>query len=1471
MYIRKFPVAVLFVIVTLLFFNREAADAQNQFPERMPTSSSSGGFMPMIAPSPQDMALAMDIPADLIVAVDLLGSDPEGTAVFTSLSGYPKQGANFAVISTGRAADASLANTSGSLSTVLGGNNNNEGDDRVQLSITVEVPQATAGSPRPSFWAVDFKFFSEEYPEFVGSSYNDAFLIEVPNSTFTVSGTTITAPNNVAFDPLGNLVTINTSGPVGMSSSNSAGTTYDGATSTLTAAAPVPFTTAGLLPDTFTVVFSVTDVGDSAYDTAVFLDNFRFITMDDTNLPSIFRRPVISIPVRWCAIARDTNGDGTLDEGGPSILDPTLVGETTIEGVLGERLQRLTDQVLNDAARLQLRLANNANVPTIPIIEDPNVPSGSPYGNLNFAQSEYRTAVNDCRDVWSQLDPDITGIVAVSARQFEGTPDTYYGQAGVPLLGDPVQQAQSRLGIIDSAYLHPDSTHTTVFQRDTLGRWLAHEFGHTLGLQHGNGIDDNQNGVIDEGGEDADPVCSGTTCINLMQYNPQGITITAGQQSVIRLQAFDYIPDRTLIYTQGRPQPPMAAASESTSFPLGDDAPDAVGDTPPSETYLDLDTVTVLDIQGQAVTSFGASVLGTLPTNTSSLRYYFLADLDDNPATGGSPSTLGVPTIVSGIELVGQIEVAVVNGVVQTTPTVWTFSGTDFAQSFDAGIQAKAMEDASHADGSTEPSSLILEGITFELIVPNTVRGPMNIGGIGLEAVAQDVVSGTIDTASVMLKFDPPDFPECAVVPGAAIPGAEVQITAIRLLPGSIGRVMLGTEEVASGPIDASGNISIAFTVPVDAQLGERPVTVASGHTAVVAMCNLAITHPPTFDVPPTPAPGAELAVTVGTTLTFSIQASDTDPGDVVALNIIDLPDGATFTAEPGNPASGTFTWTPGSAQVGGHLILFTATDHHGLSAPPYMVTLNVLEQPSFLVNSVGDGHDSNVGDSICDDGSGSCTFRAALEQANATAERDRIHFSIPGTGPHVIQPTRQNKDLPVITDPVVIDATTQPGYTSTTPMIVLSGSTAGSLAYGLRISAGDSEVRGLVINDFGLSGIRLDVSGANVVQGNFIGTNAAGTASLPNDRAGIEINGSPNNQIGGVTAEDRNIIAGNGIYGIYLYNSGASGNHIEGNFIGVDVTGGAPLGNGRGIFIEQAPNNVIGGTATGTGNVISASEQYGLYITGQSATGNLVQGNFIGTDATGTVDLGNTNRGVHLQDTTGNTIGGTAPGARNIIAGNNQYGVYIYGSTTTGNLVQGNYIGVGANGEVLGNTQHGIYIQVGAANNTIGGIAAGAGNTIAYNGGDGVLVYAGNGNAILSNSIFSNNALGINLYPVIGVNANDAGDADTGSNSLQNFPVLASVTTNGLSTTVAGTLNSTPNTTFRLEFFSNTACDASGNGEGRIFLGSIDVTTDANGTVSFNSTLSVATTSGSFVTATATDPGGNTSEFSACRTVTAQ
>jgi hypothetical protein len=385
-----------------------------------------------------------------------------------------------------------------------------------------------------------------------------------------------------------------------------------------------------------------------------------------------------------------------------------------------------------------------------------------------------------------------------------------------------------------------------------------------------------------------------------------------------------------------------------------------------------------------------------------------------------------------------------------------------------------------------------------------------------------------------------------------------------------------------------------------------------------------------------------------------------------------------------------------------------------------------------------------------------------------------------------------------------------------------------------------------------------------NQIKGNYIGTNADGTAELGNTVSGILL-GSADNIVGGSIAGEGNVISGNE-YGIYTNASNATGNIVKGNYIGTNAAGTDKLGNTvSGVFLTSA-NNIIGGSTAGDRNVISGNNQDGIVATGNNATNNQIKGNYIGTNAAGTDELGNTLSGVFLSSAN-NIVGGSTAGDRNIISANGSSGVVLGNSSATGNRVQGNYIGTDVTGTAnLGNGIFGgVEIFWGASNNTIGGTNSGEGNLITFNRGSGIAIYEDTsqpnniGNSFLGNQIFSNSQLGIDIDGDNAINPNDLGDVDTGNNNLQNFPLLSSVSGN----TVNGFLNSNPNTNFRIEFFANTAYDPSGAGEGEVYLGFQQVTTDANGnaTVTYNYT---PVTGKPFLTATATNlTTGDTSEFS--------
>jgi hypothetical protein len=354
------------------------------------------------------------------------------------------------------------------------------------------------------------------------------------------------------------------------------------------------------------------------------------------------------------------------------------------------------------------------------------------------------------------------------------------------------------------------------------------------------------------------------------------------------------------------------------------------------------------------------------------------------------------------------------------------------------------------------------------------------------------------------------------------------------------------------------------------------------------------------------------------------------------------------------------------------------------------------------------------------------------------------------------------------------------------------------------------------------------------------------------------------------------------------------SGNVIQGNYIGVNKNGGG-LGNSReGITITtDGPDaaligTLVGGTTPGAGNLISGNRMDGIFISSFQTINTIVQGNFIGTNFNGMAAIPNDGDGVRIDVARNSLIGGSVPEARNVISGNGRNGSGSNGGNgvslgrnvnSSGNSLRGNFIGVNVNGTgALRNLLNGVY--VGGANNTVGGTGAGDGNTIAFNGQNGIrsdnpATFSNliRGNSIYSNATFSTpgfEGIGIDLGPD-GPTANDVGDADSGPNNLQNFPTITSVTVTagGNSTNVKGSLNSFSNGVFNLDFYRNSTCNLRGFGEGEHPIGSATVTTDATGNANFDVTFSTSISSTEVLTATATDQTGNTSEFSPCATTT--
>jgi hypothetical protein len=388
-------------------------------------------------------------------------------------------------------------------------------------------------------------------------------------------------------------------------------------------------------------------------------------------------------------------------------------------------------------------------------------------------------------------------------------------------------------------------------------------------------------------------------------------------------------------------------------------------------------------------------------------------------------------------------------------------------------------------------------------------------------------------------------------------------------------------------------------------------------------------------------------------------------------------------------------------------------------------------------------------------------------------------------------------------------------------------------------------------------NGVAIETAGStgNKVQGNVIGLGTDGSI-IQNSKSGVHIALGATGTVVGTTSlngSGRNVIAGN-VIGVSLRDAASQSNQVLGNYIGTDATGTEARPNGTGIFISEANRNTIGGTANGSGNVVSGNTGVGIDVQGITDGGNKIFGNLVGTTAAGTAPLPNASGIRLLNCTVPNHVGTSGDG--NVISGNTGNGVNINQSNTQ--FVQGNVIGTSRDGSTaIPNGLNGV--QVAGNDTTIGG---GVPNLIASNTQSGVLIRSGVGNTITGNQIDDNGGRGIDLGGN-GFLPNDPHDADTGPNDLQNFPDLTPLVPVS-ATSITGTLDSTASTMFTVEVFSNPACP-DGNGQGETFLGTLQVTTDASGHASFSLPLTSPLAAGQILTATATAPDGSTSEFSSC------
>jgi hypothetical protein len=371
-----------------------------------------------------------------------------------------------------------------------------------------------------------------------------------------------------------------------------------------------------------------------------------------------------------------------------------------------------------------------------------------------------------------------------------------------------------------------------------------------------------------------------------------------------------------------------------------------------------------------------------------------------------------------------------------------------------------------------------------------------------------------------------------------------------------------------------------------------------------------------------------------------------------------------------------------------------------------------------FVVNTTARTLDANPGDGVCADGEGKCSFVAAIMECNAKPGPHTINFNIPGGGVPTVATVVPGAVFNQVNEAVTIDGTTQPGgrvevnSDGFTPLIFFGG---------------NSVLRGVAI--YGGSASLVLASDGNIVEGNYIGFRPDGTKPSYGQIGGIHfrggVNGSRpgnNNLIGGTTAQARNVISN---CDVGLNFSENTGNVVKGNYVGTTIDGTAALPNARHLLAGDS-DVVVGGTTAGAGNLFSGANGTGTFSTGlQLGKTALIQGNRFGTTADGIYPITNAGYAIEVLTNEMVTIGGSTPAARNLISGS-LFGIQVTHDQGEATLIQGNYIGTNAEGDVaIPNLGDGIRLT-GVRAVTVGGASSGAGNLVSGNGENGINLTGG-------------------------------------------------------------------------------------------------------------------------------------------------
>lgn len=678
----------------------------------------------------------------------------------------------------------------------------------------------------------------------------------------------------------------------------------------------------------------------------------------------------LSVPMRWCYL------DGT-----PSLEDPASVGAADADGALLDRLVRLNEEgILSQPEGSRLLFVSAARPtgsdprPRFPIIVGPSPEPDQPdcppsaennRGNLPVRgegrANLLRQLGNACRFAWRDRNPSSDGVIGLNINRFVSEtlkPEDCQRQPSNSLLGyalQPfrfgdvgVQLHRGMFEVIDAAWLLPgredrDLPDPTPAEEDPRERWEAHETCHNLGLDHrcdvcgDTGCTEPPN---DQCGSGPPPSCTGcddTYTPNLMRSSispripAQTAELEPDQQARIRSQASLY-PGTV----EGElPEFLKQAAAGARGGTLADQ----LDDTAASD--VDLDLVSLVEDGVRGIVQLSAWVFGDLPTADSDRTFYFAVDLDDDVDSGAFAGDIGAPTSAGGFELLGRLDLQLRDQTVETLAQAWTVEDGVVTPLPDGSVSSRADVRFESSEVPVAAEEIPLGQLVHLEISQNVLAGAAP--RVRLFVLHEDPFRGLVDEVSGSVFLTPDPLPRCRVDPSTSVPGQTVAVTARDLPASTAADLYLGTERVGEVFTDADGTVVASVDVPPESRVGLRMLSVRLPGSAVAAMCPLSLPVPG-FDVPPSPARGTTFTVQAGKSLEIPVQASDGRRSGLVTLSLLNPPAGSQLvTSGAGNPATGTFTWTPAPGQGGSVSLVFTATNERGFSALPLSITVSVV------------------------------------------------------------------------------------------------------------------------------------------------------------------------------------------------------------------------------------------------------------------------------------------------------------------------------------------------------------------------------------------------------------------------------------------------------------------------------------------------------------------------------------------------